>query len=154
MSLNYQAFVNTQPCSINIYIYTYLWKKNIYIYIHIYEKIYILHNTCRYVYVVHTPPHLMLLHFPQTSGKPKSRWELRYFSVCWTHGVAKKTNAIHLSLAKAEVRWKEGVFLPMILLMDKILHQLRLVVYPIIYKVLYIPGGCLGFRPSTVCVGI
>ena len=24
-------------------------------------------------------------------------------------------------------------------------HQLRLVVYPIIYKVLYIPGGCLGF---------
>ena len=24
-------------------------------------------------------------------------------------------------------------------------HQLRLVVYPIIYRVLYIPGGCLGF---------
>ena len=24
-------------------------------------------------------------------------------------------------------------------------HQLKLVVYPIIYKVLYIPGGCLGF---------
>ncbi len=24
-------------------------------------------------------------------------------------------------------------------------HQLRLVVYPIIYKVLYISGGCLGF---------
>ena len=29
-------------------------------------------------------------------------------------------------------------------------HQLRLVVYPIIYKVLYIPGGA-GFLPSTVC---
>ena len=29
-------------------------------------------------------------------------------------------------------------------------HQLRLVVYPIIYKVLYIPAGCLGFLPSTV----
>ncbi len=29
-------------------------------------------------------------------------------------------------------------------------NQLRLVVYPIIYKVLYIPGGCLGFLPSTV----
>ena len=28
-----------------------------------------------------------------------------------------------------------------ILLMEEILHQLRLVVYPIIYKVLYIPGG-------------
>ena len=29
----------------------------------------------------------------------------------------------------------------MILLMEEILHQLRLVVYPFIYKVLYIPGG-------------
>ena len=28
-------------------------------------------------------------------------------------------------------------------------HQLRLVVYPIIYRVLYIPGGA-GFQPSTV----
>ena len=34
----------------------------------------------------------------------------------------------------------------MLLLMDKILHQLRLVVYPIIYMVLYIPGGA-GFCP-------
>ena len=40
-----------------------------------------------------------------------------------------------------------------ILLMKEILHQLRLVVkvvYPMIYWVLYIPGGCLGFQPSTV----
>ena len=29
-------------------------------------------------------------------------------------------------------------------------NQLRLVVYTIIYKVLYIPGGYLGFLPSTV----
>ena len=28
--------------------------------------------------------------------------------------------------------------------------QLRLAVYLILYKVLYIPGGCLGFLPSTV----
>ena len=28
-------------------------------------------------------------------------------------------------------------------------HQLSLVVYPIIYRVLYIPGGA-GFLPSTV----
>ena len=33
------------------------------------------------------------------------------------------------------------------------LHQLRLVVYPIIYRVLYIPGACLGFLPSTVSPG-
>ena len=38
----------------------------------------------------------------------------------------------------------------LILLMAEILHQLRLVVYPIICGVLYIPGGCLGFLPSTV----
>jgi len=35
--------------------------------------------------------------------------------------------------------------------MEKILHQL-IVVYPIIYKVFNIPGGCLGFLPSTVCL--
>ena len=34
--------------------------------------------------------------------------------------------------------------------MAEILHQLRLVVYPIIYRVSYIPGGA-GFQPSTVC---
>ena len=32
-----------------------------------------------------------------------------------------------------------------ILLMEEILPQLRLVVYPIFFKVLYIAGGCLGF---------
>ena len=37
----------------------------------------------------------------------------------------------------------------MILLMAEILHQLRLVVFPIIYRVLCIPGGCLGVLPST-----
>ena len=34
-----------------------------------------------------------------------------------------------------------SVKITLILLMDEILHQLRLVVYPIIYRVLYIPGG-------------
>ena len=29
-------------------------------------------------------------------------------------------------------------------------HQLRLVVYPVIYRVLYILGGCLGLLTSTV----
>ena len=37
-----------------------------------------------------------------------------------------------------------------ILLMAEILHQLRLVVYPIIYRVLYIIPGAAGFLPSTV----
>ena len=37
----------------------------------------------------------------------------------------------------------------MILLMAEILHQLRLVVFSIIYRVSYIPGGA-GFQPSTV----
>ena len=45
-----------------------------------------------------------------------------------------------------------NVSIEVILLMEEILHQLRLVVYhvyPIIYRVLYIPGGA-GFLPSTV----
>ena len=37
----------------------------------------------------------------------------------------------------------------MILLMAELLHQLRLVLFPIIYRVSYIPGGA-GFQPSTV----
>ena len=41
-------------------------------------------------------------------------------------------------------------FFLVILLMEEILHLLRLEVSPIIYKVLYIPGGA-GFLPSTVC---
>ena len=43
-------------------------------------------------------------------------------------------------------KYKIGVY---ILLMAEILHQLRLVVFPIIYRVPYIPGGA-GFQPSTV----
>ena len=33
-----------------------------------------------------------------------------------------------------------------LLLMEEILHQLRLVEYPIIYRVRHISGGCLGFQ--------
>ena len=43
--------------------------------------------------------------------------------------------------------------LAQIMLMEEILHQLRLVVHPIIYRVLYISGGCLGFLPSTFFLG-
>jgi len=34
--------------------------------------------------------------------------------------------------------------------MEEILHQLIGIVYPIIFRVLYIAGGCLGFFPSTI----
>ena len=37
-----------------------------------------------------------------------------------------------------------------LLMVQKSGDQLRFIVYPIIYKVLYIPGGCSGFLPSTV----
>ena len=30
------------------------------------------------------------------------------------------------------------------------IHQLSLLIYPVIYWVLHVPGGCLGFLPSTV----
>ena len=41
----------------------------------------------------------------------------------------------------------------LVLLMEEIRResQLRLVVYPVICKVSYIPGACLGFLPSTDC---
>ena len=34
--------------------------------------------------------------------------------------------------------------------MRKTTVERRLVVYPIIYRVLHIPGGCWGFLPSTL----
>ena len=43
----------------------------------------------------------------------------------------------------------EGRMLLLLMVQKSGDHQLRLVVYPIIYKVLYIPGGA-GFLPSTV----
>ena len=49
-------------------------------------------------------------------------------------------------LAKSSLTW---IPRPVILLMAEILHQLRLVVYPIIYRVSYIPGEAR-FQPSTV----
>ena len=61
-----------------------------------------------------------------TSSVPKRR--------CFTSNQA--TNFWGVLLLMAEIR---------------LTHQLRLVVYPIIHKVLYIPGGSLGFLPSTVC---
>ena len=36
----------------------------------------------------------------------------------------------------------------------KLPHQLRLVVYPMICRVSYIQGGCLGFLPSTCRLGL
>ena len=42
-----------------------------------------------------------------------------------------------------------------LLLMEEILHKLRLVVYPIIYRECYIPGGCLeGTNPQGVQISL
>ena len=50
-------------------------------------------------------------------------------------------------MAKGHDGWEN---VKTILLMEEILHQLRLVVYPISCRVLHIPGGA-GFLPSTAC---
>jgi len=42
---------------------------------------------------------------------------------------------------------------PVILLMEEMLHQLMGIVYTIIYKVLYIPGG-EGFLPSNCSIPV
>ena len=56
-------------------------------------------------------------------------------------------------VSNIELKWMCWSFerrIETILLMEEILHQLRLIVYPTIYRVLNISGGCLGFLPSTV----
>ena len=55
------------------------------------------------------------------------------YKKCWKKWTSSRVASIYAS----------------ILLMEEILRQLRLVVYPIFYRVLYIPGGA-GFLPSTV----
>ena len=53
------------------------------------------------------------------------------------------------STVKNALIWAFEVDGVILLLMEEILHQLRLVVFPTIYRVSYIPDGA-GFQPSTV----
>ena len=54
-------------------------------------------------------------------------------------------------LHKIGVLWKQGlIFYSYCWWTKSDDHQLRLLVYPFISGVLHIPGGCLGFHPSTV----
>ena len=86
-----------------------------------------------------TPPNLTIWMFPLYPGLP--------LSVGWT----LKENRI--SSVETDEGGKLRAFLGprsfMILLMQEILHQLRLVVYTIIYRGLYIPDGA-GVLPSRV----
>ena len=58
----------------------------------------------------------------------------------WDEGSYPSNMVIHTSATNKSLRIFD-LFLSNIRLMVEILHQLRLVVYPIIYRVLYIPGG-------------
>ena len=69
-------------------------------------------------------------------------WTLRSFGLWATiprKGMGQGSNVVKITSYSCSYSWwkKSDV------------HQLRLVVNPIIYKVLYIRGGCLGFFPST-----
>ena len=66
-----------------------------------------------------------------------------------SHGFFKWGNQVTSLKTRMEpTKWR---LWKVILLMAEILHQLRLVVYPIIYRVSYIPRGAR-FQPSTVCL--
>ena len=54
--------------------------------------------------------------------------------------MVRSTKTLYLQLSPTITHWNHSKG-PTILLMAEILHQLRLVVYPIIYRVSYIPGG-------------
>ena len=72
----------------------------------------------------------------------------------WKHFTTKKDNQIHFSVMLGEwslITSKIQYQTLDLLLMAKILHQLRLVVYPIIYRVWYRPRWLFGIsEPSTV----
>ena len=68
----------------------------------------------------------------------------------WIFFFRIRSHGIHHSSPKGAPPLGSEDFLEQdLLLMAEILHQLRLVVYPIVFRVSYIPGGA-GFQPSTV----
>ena len=76
---------------------------------------------------------------------------------CWPKITAEKNEVLFLRETPYQkyLKKKPGGYLlktqtlMVLLMVQKILHLLRLVDSPIIYRLLYIPGGCLGFLPST-----
>ena len=97
----------------------------------------------------------------------KNRWILQLVVTNWqsphvTTRLPKSILLKHMSICtlpetnmtvKPSLRKKlifQTIHLQELLLMEEILHQLIIWRYPIIYKVLYMPGGA-GFLPSTVC---
>ena len=73
------------------------------------------------------------------TGPMASLWRQAAFTKEWK-GDEERWKHLTMNLSTSSI---------VIGLVEEVLHQLRLVVYPIIYKVLYIPGGA-GFLPSTV----
>ena len=93
---------------------------------------------------------------PETStATPKRLWDValpnvlvsdpRYFAALQRKPKPKGSNIDYIIMYHL---WKVYLFIPLILLMGKNPANLSLVVYPIMHKVLYIPGGA-GFLPST-----
>ena len=74
---------------------------------------------------------------PLSSGKPGASAGSQFAG-------ARSATSTEVERWQRKGRFK-GVIFREKLLMEEILHQLRLVVYPIMYRVFYIPGGCLGF---------
>ena len=74
--------------------------------------------------------------------------------ICMTHDICRKPGMLssleELRVSRKHVHQLFSVVVWHNVLMERILHQLRLIVYHMIYKGLYIPCGCLGFLPSTV----
>ena len=67
-------------------------------------------------------------------------------SLFWAN---KSQHAVQFQACQGQYQWCFTIPPNKILLMEEILHQLRLVVYPSIYRVLYIRGGA-GILLSTV----
>ena len=87
------------------------------------------------------------------------RWCTPFRPGCWCpalHGIRQPIPeddglAMKILICACHIPQNRLDIVGMILLMAEILHQLRLVVFLTIYsdRVLYIPGGCLGFLQST-----
>ena len=88
-------------------------------------------------------------------GWPRTTGGLRCaFVPLWWLQLGGRTNSYLQPLRRANqsvvLFWGDSYTEIVLIVVKSGEPKLRLVVSPIIYKVLYIPGGCLGFLPSTI----
>ena len=140
--------INTSWCS-RSYIYL-AFMSNIHCHHHLYTHTYYEYT----IYMISPGIHMSKQKHPSpVRSKAKNHQRPRVFVApgSGSDGSQNDVKAWSFHSGRHQVRYENNYETKILLMVQKSGdHQLWLVVYSIIYRVLYISGGCLGFLPSTV----